>query len=391
MRFRKKFIGLILIVLLPVVFLSGCVIEKKDPSQMHVAMITDAGDITDQSYNQQVYEACMDYCEKNHIDFTYKKPEKPTAADRVAMVDLAVAEGYNTIVCMGNDFSKAVSVFTKKYPDIKFISADIEARDILEKAVGEKYLEHPENYRLEDYCYTDNLYIANYSSEVSGFLAGYAAVKSGYRHLGFLGGQAVPGVVAFGYGYLQGIEAAVQTLGIANEVSVDYAYAGQYFGSAEISAAMDTWYSEDTQIVFACGGGIYTSVAESAVKYGGKVIGVDTDQSAVIDRYQKGLTFTSAMKRLDVTVNTLLDAVKNGHWDDYKGKIETVGLVSATDQTKNAVGLPMDTTRWNDNFTREDYNAIIQQILSGEITISSSTTQKPSVSFHLKERPGTIM
>ena len=50
-----------------------------------VAMITDYGDITDQSFNQTTYEACKAFCEKNSVDFTYYKPAGDSTADRVAM------------------------------------------------------------------------------------------------------------------------------------------------------------------------------------------------------------------------------------------------------------------------------------------------------------------
>ena len=39
-------------------------------------------------------------------------------------------------------------------------------------------------------------------------MAGYAAVKLGYKHLGFLGGMKVPAVTRFGYGYVQGANEA---------------------------------------------------------------------------------------------------------------------------------------------------------------------------------------
>ena len=36
-----------------------------------VAMITDYGDITDQSFNQTTYEACKAFCEANDVQFSY--------------------------------------------------------------------------------------------------------------------------------------------------------------------------------------------------------------------------------------------------------------------------------------------------------------------------------
>ena len=180
-----------------------------------------------------------------------------------------------------------------------------------------------------DYYNTDNVYCCTYQEELSGFMAGYAAVKLGYKHLGFLGGMSVPAVTRFGYGYVQGADKAAEELGITDQVSV-------------------------VEAVVVCCGGIDTAAAEAAVKAGGKVIGVDSDQSGIIDSYEDDLTITSAMKGLATTVDTVLTAIKDGNWSDYVGKIDNLGLVSETPE-ENFVQLPMDTTQWADGFTQDDY------------------------------------
>ena len=123
-------------------------------------------------------------------------------------------------------------------------------------------------------------------------------MKLGYTHLGFLGGMAVPAVQRYGYGFVQGADAAAAETGA--DVKVEYVYGNQFFGDADITAYMDTWYQTvGVEVVFACGGGIFASAAEAAAKVGGKVIGVDVDQSAIIDGgYGEGMTVTSAMKGL---------------------------------------------------------------------------------------------
>ena len=104
-----------------------------------VAMITDFGDITDQSFNQTTYEACKAYCEPNGIPFTYFKPVGDSDADRIAMVDAAVMEGYNIIVLPGFAFPETIKQTADVYPDVKFIALDV-GRDEL----GEDYV-LPEN------------------------------------------------------------------------------------------------------------------------------------------------------------------------------------------------------------------------------------------------------
>lgn len=372
---------------------SGTEADKSaSDSPFRVAMITDAGDITDQSFNQTTYEACSAYCSKNNIDFTYKKPDGDTDYARIAMIDVAVAEGYNIMVMSGYIFAATLVEVTYKYPDVRFIVLDMTAGDIIAAAVGNKYYENPDAYEASDYYNTGNTYCAVYREEIPGYMAGYAAVKLGYRNLGFLGGQAVPAVMRFGFGYLQGIDEAAKELGVTDEVSVEFAYGGQFYGSTEITAAMDTWYSKGTEVVFACGGGIFTSAAEAAAKTDGKMIGVDSDQSPIIDAYGEGMTVTSAMKGLTATIYALLDScIVSDTWDEHVGKIENLGLVSGEDMELNYVGLPEDTTQWNEDFTVEDYHQMVKDIYDGKIEIDNSIDQIPEVSVQVNEREGTIM
>ena len=154
---------------------------------------------------------------------------------------------------------------------------------------------------------------------------------------------------------------------------------------------MDTWYNNGTEVVFACGGGIFTSAAEAAAKVGGKIIGVDSDQSPVIDAYGKGMTVTSAMKSLTATINTMLSSIiYDGTWKEHVGKVENLGLVSKDDMSLNYVGLPEDTTQWNDNFGKEDYKKLVADIFDGKIKVSNDTTEMPKTSVKLNVRQCTI-
>lgn len=349
-------------------------------SEYSVAMITDYGDITDQSFNQTTYEACKAFCEAQGIQFNYYKPSGDSTAERVASVEKAIDDGYNVIVMPGYAFGGTLVEVSESYKDVKFIALDVAAGDILEAGVakaGETYDYNPANWNVNDYCYMDNVYCAIYQEELSGYMAGYAAVKLGYTDLGFLGGMAVPAVIRFGFGFVQGADAAAAELGIT--VNLKYAYGNQFYGDGDITAAMDTWYGDGTQVVFACGGGIYTSAAEAAAKVGGKVIGVDSDQSPIIDGgYGEGMTVTSAMKGLyPTTYDTLTDVIVNGNWSNYAGKITTLGLVS-DEPTENYVQLPMDTTQWSDSFTQDDYKALVAAMRAGDITVFNDTTAMPA-------------
>lgn len=356
-----------------------------EESDYKVAMVTDYGDITDQSFNQTTYEACMAFCDENGVDFKYYKPAGDSTAERVASVDQAVAEGYNVIVMPGYAFAGTIVETSELYPDVKFIALDVGKGDILEAAIPD-YDYQPDNYNVEDYYYSDNVYIAVYQEELSGYMAGYAAVKMGYRHLGFLGGMAVPAVVRYGYGYIQGANDAAKELDAAGDVTVDYVYGNQFYGDADITAYMDTWYQTNgVEVVFACGGGIYTSAAEAAAKVEGtKVIGVDTDQAGIIDQYGEGMTITSAMKGLAPTVNTLLsEIILNDNWDAYAGQIQNLGLVSENPE-ENYVQLAPSTV-WNDTFTEDDYKALVKDMYDGKITVSNDISAVPAVDITVNE------
>lgn len=345
--------------------------------KMKVAMVTDSGDITDQSFNQMTYEACKAWGKENDIEFNYYKPQSDSDEARTASVDQAVADGANVIVLSGYVFAPTVIDESDLYPEVKFLALDVSAGDICEKGIGEGYDYNPDHYNVTDYYNEDNVYCCTYQEELSGFMAGYAAVMLGYRHLGFLGGMSVPAVNRYGYGYVQGTDAAAKELGITDEVQVEYVCGGQFYGDADITAYMDTWYgSKGVEVVFACGGGIYTSAAEAAVKTGGKVIGVDSDQSATIDDYKEGLTVTSAMKGLQVTIDNVLDAILDNEWDKYVGKIENLGMESP-DSAENYVQLPEETTQWDGTFTKEDYQKLVQRMYNGEYEVSSDSTTFP--------------
>ena len=363
----KKLVAFILcmaLVITCVACFAACNPKEDDNNNnaMKVAMITDYGDITDQSFNQTTYEACKAFSEDNNLGFKYFKPAGDSTEARVASVEQAIQEGYNVVVMPGYAFGETVVEVAGTNPDVTFVALDVSQGDL------------GENYKVPA-----NVATFVYREEISGFMAGYAAVKEGYKKLGFLGGMAVPAVVRFGYGFVQGVNAAAVEMNIADQVSVNYVYGGKFQGTPEITAAMDAWYGNGTEVVFACGGGIFTSACEAATKKGinGKVIGVDSDQSyVIIKNYGKGVCVTSAMKGLGPTVKTVLTAIKDGKWSTYSGTVSNMGMVSGTDASLNYVQLP--TATWSmTNFTKADYATLVGKIFDGTITISSDTSAMP--------------
>ena len=346
----KKIIALVLAMVM-MLSLAACG-SNDEPNEnagaYSVAMVTDYGDITDQSFNQTTYEACKEFCEAEGMNFEYFKPATDSDEDRVAQIENAIDSGYNVIVMPGYAFANAIKATAENYPEVTFVALDVGAGD------------------FGDWTLPENVYSAVYQEELCGYMAGYAAVKLGYTKLGFLGGMAVPAVVRYGYGFVQGADAAAAEIGAT--VEINYAYGNQFYGDGDITAAMDTWYGAGTEVVFACGGGIYTSAAEAAAKVGGKVIGVDVDQAGIIDgQYGEGMTVTSAMKGLAPTVKATLANILDGKF--VGGQIETLGLVSEV-PAENYVQIA-GSTQFADSFTEADYEALVKAMLNGEIVVSN--------------------
>lgn len=335
--------------------------ENKEVSgDQMIAMITDSGDITDESFNQITWETCVAYGKEHGIETEYFKPAEDTDEERINSIDLAIAEGATVVVMPGYLFGPAIAEEQEINPDVTFIGIDITDGDVVNlsgEATGVK----------------DNVYICSFEEEQAGYLAGYGAVKDGYTSLGFLGGIAVPAVIRYGYGYVQGINAAAEEMGV--DVNVKYYYGGQFYGDDAITAKMEGWFADGTQVVFACGGGIYTSVVDAAKEYDGKLIGVDVDQRAKLG----DICITSAMKGLGSAVTDALDAYFNNEWSSHAGKSEILGLGQG-----DYLGLPTDDASWGfKTFTKDEYETILSGLKDGSISVSNDTENQPEVGSHV--------
>ena len=321
----KKFLSIVLAIAM--LCTVAAVFSSCGSGTYDIALITDKGNIDDKSFNQGAWEGVQKYAEENKITHKYYKPEEASDAGYLAAIDLAVSGGAKIVVTPGYLFEVAVYEAQTKYPDVKFILLD-----------GAPHTADYATYETKT-----NVASVMYAEEESGYLAGYAAVKDGFTKLGFMGGMAVPAVQAFGYGYLQGINAAAEELGL-DSVDVTYHYTGDFAENDTNKATAKTMYQEGTEVIFACGGSVGKSVMAAASEAAAKVIGVDVDQ-----RYDSDTVITSATKGLGNSVVTVL--------------------------TNNGVGLPTEVLDGSsDNafdrfakFTKEDYDKVYATLVDGSV------------------------
>ena len=311
-----------------------------------IAFITDVGQLKDKSFNQGTYDGVKLYAAANNKSYKYYQPansNNATDEDRIAAFELACSNGAEIVVAAGFLQEKALAAAAAKYPNVHFVFID----------------GYPIGF--------DNVAPIAFQEEQSGYLAGYATVMEGYTKLGFMGGGGGtnPACQRFGYGFAQGAEAAAAAKGVKVELKYSWAYGAAFSASAELQTMATGWYENGTEVIFACGGSMFSSISAAAAAADAKVVGVDVDQS-----FQSETVITSAMKGLaDATVWALTKHYEN-KWADIGGKATSLGA------KENAVGLP--TATWTlEKWSVADYEALLAKIVSGDVKVASDLVTAP--------------
>ena len=332
----RKFLAIVLMLALalPLVSLAGETYE--------LALVTDIGTINDKSFNQGTWEGLVAFAEANNKTYNYYQPTGQSTDIYLDFIEQAVNAGAKVIVTPGFLFEEPIFIAQDMYPDVHFVLID-----------GNPHSADYSEYRTEK-----NAVGIVFAEEQAGFLAGYAAVKDGYTKLGFMGGMAVPAVIRFGYGYVQGAELAALEMGIEGLV-LNYHYTGGFAATPEAQALAAAWYADGIEVIFACGGPVGNSVMAAAEAAGGKVIGVDVDQSA-----ESPTVITSAVKGLAPAVEQTLAAYYAGEFPGGEAQVKDAAL--------DGVGLPMASSKFT-TFTQEDYDKIYAQLVAGEIVLLKDT------------------
>lgn len=313
-----------------------------------LALVTDVGTIDDKSFNQGAWEGLEKYAKEKSITYKYYQPTEKTTDAYVATITLAVNGGAKVIVTPGFLFEPAIFKAQDMYPNIKFILLD----------------GFPQDGTYTTFRIEKNVMSIFYAEQQSGFLAGYAAVKDGMKKLGFMGGMAVPAVIRFGYGFVQGAEFAAKELGLAkNAVEIKYNYLGGFGPSPDYQTKAAAWFSQGTEVIFAAAGGAGNSVMAAAEAASKKVIGVDVDQSA-----ESATVITSAMKMLG-------DSVYKALAEYYAGTFQG-GKSITLDAKAGGIGLPKDFSKFK-SFKQADYDAIFAKLVNDtDKTASNIKTDK---------------
>ena len=312
-----------------------------------VAFVTDVGQLKDKSFNQGTYDGVKLFANANSKTYKYYQPANGAEAtdnDRYDAMKQAAENGAKVIVCAGFMQGTALEMAAKDYPDVKFVFIDGWSLGL------------------------PNVAGVVFQEEQCGYLAGYAAVMEGYTKLGFCGGGGGTNDACcrYGYGYVQGAEAAAAEKGVNVEMNYTWLYGASFSPSAELQALTSGWYEAGTEVIFSCGGSIFDSITAAASANDACVIGVDVDQS-----FSSETVITSALKGIGEAAQKALEAAYGDGWSEYGNNCVTLGAKDG------AVGLP--TATWSlQNWSVDQYNEMFAKIKDGSLSIDNDFTKLAS-------------
>ena len=328
-----------------------------------VAFVTDVGQLKDKSFNQGTFDGVKLYAAANGLSYKYYQPANGSEAtddDRYDAMKAAVEGGADVVVCAGYLQEAALRKAAIEYPDTPFVFID--GYPIQEQATE---YDAAGNALPNDSPVPTNVAGVAFQEQQAGYLAGYAAVKDGFTKLGFSGGGGGtnPACCRFGYGYVQGANAAALEKGITVDMNYSWQYGSTFSASTDLQTMINGWYVNGTEIVFACGGSMFQSIVAAASANDGYVIGVDVDQSG-----ESEYVVTSAMKGLADAVRWAVAKVYDGTFSVIGGVATSLGF------NENSVGLPTDT--WSlENYPVEEYEALYQEVLDGTLVVDNDFTK----------------
>ena len=377
----KKFLALLLALVMALsLFACGKKDDNKDPDdnkvvkaddikdemtsadgKYEIAFVTDVGSLKDKSFNQGTYDGVKLYANANNLSYKYYQPangDQATDDDRFDAMKAACENGAKIVICAGFMQENGLRMAAKAYPNVSFVFVD--GYPVSEEA------------GVEGSPALKNVAGIAFQEQQCGYLAGYAAVMDGYTKLGFCGGGGGTNAACdrYGYGFVQGADAAAAELGVQVEMNYSWLYGSSFQASNELQTMAAGWYTNGTEVIFACGGSMFQSIAAAASAEDCAVIGVDVDQS-----FDSPTVITSAMKGIGEAAQQALKAAETeDSWNAFIGD----GSASITlGAAEGAVGLP--TATWSlEGWTVADYEAMLADIVAGTVVVDNADVPEPA-------------
>ncbi len=246
------------------------------------AIVYDFGGKFDRSFNQSASMGVARFSKETGI--AVREFEIQNASQREQVMRQFARRGASVIVAVGFTQASAVDTVAREYPNVKFT--------IIDGVVD-----------------LPNVESINFREQESSFLCGMAAAMSSKTgKVGFVGGMDIPLIRKFALGYRAGVAYVDPKIEVIENMTgtTPAAWTNPSAG-AELAKGQ---FGRGADVVFHAAGATGVGVMQAAADAGLLSIGCDSNQ----DYLHPGSVLTSAVKRVDVAVETVFTDAKNGTW-----------------------------------------------------------------------------
>jgi basic membrane protein A len=268
-------------------------------SAFTACQVTDTGGIDDAGFNQTAWKGVQDAIDAHGIEGRFL--ESQAESDYEANLNSLIGGGCDVIVTVGFLMGDATATAAKANPDQKFSIVDFAYDPTIPNVIGQVF-----------------------ATEQAAFLAGYlAAGMTQTGVLGTFGGINIPPVTVFMDGMVHGANyynaqhgTDVTVLGW-NPETKEGLFTGNFDSLDDGRAFAQNLYDEGADIVMPVAGPVGLGSAALADELGTdelKIIGVDADQ-ALTDSEKAHVYLTSVLKRMDSTVQQVIEAAMDGSFE----------------------------------------------------------------------------
>ncbi len=337
----RKILSGALILALTLGMFVGCAAETTEPDMTPEVTTTDSavtepeilraavvlnGPISDMGWNAAGYAGIKAIEETYDAEIAFK--ENITTSDMEEALRGFADAGYNVVFAHGSQFTDAIKVVAKSYPETMFFM------------INGSYSEEP------------NLISVEISEEQEGFLAGAAAAlmsKSG--KIGFVGGEELPPIMRAGQGFEQGAKY------INPDIDLKSTYTGSFSDVPKAKETSLAMINQGADVVVGWAAQATLGVIEACQEKGVLSVGVHTDQNELAPD--------------NIFISVIKDATKayTAAIDSYLSK----NLVFETNKMGVAQGLvflsPYYETDKISAETKEKLQACVDGLSDGTITV----------------------
>jgi basic membrane protein A len=287
-------IGVLLVIAAATALIVSSSGSAKSDQAFLVGVVSDVGRFNDKGFNQLSLKGCKSGAKK--AKGTCRALESRQTSDYVPNFTRLVRDGSQLSVATGFLLAEGTAAIAKRFPDSKFAIVDYsvhappfankKGKPLFKNVVGLTFATNENSYMI-------------------GCLAAQMAKRDGGNTISAVGGLSIPTVTIFIAAYRAGAKKCVP----GTKTLIDFSQ--EFVDQAKCTELATSQIDRGSKVVFAVAGGCGLGALDVAKQRGVWGVGVDTDQSFLGPHI-----ITSAVKRVDVAVETVILSAKRG---TYKG------------------------------------------------------------------------